>query len=417
MSSSNLINKDAARGTPPEKAGSTSWRILFVEPDILWFEQVKRDMECLHPGWVCMQASPVLAGPISLEWQAADAIIVEGRAAGARPWLETVVRARPNINCLIRCDLADKPLVDEWKRLGFPMLASRGDASALCSTLLRNARLRQWMADPVIKALLPQIRKLPATPRLYTQVSEELRSHNSSLEVVAHLLRQDPVMSAKILQLVNSAFFASASEVTDMIDAATILGTERIKSLVLLAGVFFQYNEAVGVFPAIDALLAHSVQTGVYARAIVLSETKNAPLAEAAFTAGILHDMGKMILAGNLPDRYKAVRALRAARQLSDHAAEMEIFGATHAKVAACLLASWGLPLPILEAVAWHHEPECSPGKGFSLLAAIHAANAFAHESAGEPFALQQAFFDRIGLPDGCARWRQMFGLDKTVPS
>jgi putative nucleotidyltransferase with HDIG domain len=381
--------------------------------DPLWFGQIKRDIGCLHPGWLCLQASDVRVGPVSLEWQSADAVVVEGRVPGTRAWLEQVASERPNINCVIRCDLADKPVVDEWKGLGFPIVASQGDASALCSSLLRNARLREWLADPAIQRLMPSIRKLPATPRLYAQVTEKLRSPNSSLEIVAHLIRQDPVMSAKMLQLVNSAFFASAGEVTDMLEAAMILGTERIKSLILLAGVFFQYNETVGIFPSIDALLAHSIQVGVYARAIALGETKNAGTAEAAFTAGILHDMGKMILAGNMPERYKLVWAFRADRQISDHAAELEVFGATHANVGACLLASWGLPLPILEAVAFHHEPERSSERAFSLLAAVHAANAFVHEAEGEPTALHPEYFERIGLADGCQRWRLMFGLDK----
>jgi HD-like signal output (HDOD) protein len=415
MSLSNPANREADRNSPPEKGGSTPWRILFVEADPLWFGQIKRDIECLHPGWLCLQSSEVRVGPVGLEWQAADALVVEGWVAGTREWLEEVVRQRPNINCLIRCDLSDKPVVNTWRGLGFPMLASHSDASTLSSSLLRNARLREWMADPVLKRLLPSIRKLPATPRLYLQVTEELRSANSSLEVVARLIRHDPVMSAKMLQLVNSAYFAAAGEVTDMREAAMILGTERIKSLILLAGVFFQYNEAVGVFPTIDALLAHSIQVGVYARTIVLGETKNAEMAEAAFTAGILHDMGKMILAGNIPESYKAVRALRASRQLSDYAAELEIMGATHANVGACLLASWGLPLPILEAVAWHHEPERSSERAFSLLAAVHAANAFAHEADREPPQFHQEFFERIGLADGCRQWRRMCGLDQAA--
>jgi putative nucleotidyltransferase with HDIG domain len=413
---SNPANKRVDRESSPDKAGSTAWRILFVEADPLWFGQIKRDIGCLHPGWICLQTSDVRIGPVGLEWQSANAVVVEGQVAGAREWLVEVTKRRPDINCLVRCDLSDKAAVGAWKGLGFPMLASHSDASTLSSSLLRNARLREWMADPVLKQLLPSIRKLPATPRLYVQVTEELRSANSSLEVVAHLIRQDPVMSAKMLQLVNSAFFASTGEVTDMLEAAMILGTERIKSLILLAGVFFQYKEQAGVFPSIDALLAHSIQVGVYARAIVLAETKNAGTAEAAFTAGILHDMGKMILAGNMPDRYKAVRALRTSRQLSDHAAEQEIFGANHANVGACLLACWGLPLPILEAVAWHHEPERSSEQDFSLLAAVHAANALAHESDGQPAQVRQEFFERIGLAGGFERWRRMFGLDTVSP-
>jgi HD-like signal output (HDOD) protein len=398
-----------------EVAGVAPWRVLFIGADPLWFGQIKGDVGCLQPEWICLNALEV-GGTETLDWRSANALVVEGRVAGAREWLEHVKKERPGVNCLIRCDISDKPVADVWKGLGYPMLPNHSDASTVASSLRRNAHLLEWRADPAIQRLLPSLRKLPATPRLYLQVTEELRSSNGSLDVVAHLIRQDPVMSAKMLQLVNSAFFASSHEVSDTLDAAMILGTERIKSLILLAGVFSQYSEAEGISPSIDALLAHSIQVGVFARAIALIETKDAVIAEAAFTAGVLHDMGKMILAGNLPVWYKEVRKLRASKQLSDHAAELETFGATHANVGACLLASWGLPLSILEAVAWHHEPERSSEMDFCLLAAVHAANAFAHEAEGAPAELHQKFFERIGLADGCQHWRQIVGLDPVTP-
>ncbi|HUD49605.1 MAG TPA: HDOD domain-containing protein [Candidatus Baltobacteraceae bacterium] len=401
---------------PAESARATSWRVLFVGADPLWLGQIKGDIGFLHPDWLCLEV-PEISAMEYMDWRLASAVVIDGRSAGAREWLEQARKERPSLNCLIRCDVSEKPVAEVWKGLGYPMLASHSDASTLVSSLRRNLRLMEWRADPAIQRLLPSLRKLPATPRLFLQVTEELRSSNGSLEVVAQLIRQDPVMSAKMLQLVNSVFFALHREVSDTLDAATILGTERLKSLILLAGIFTQYHEAEGVCPSVEALLAHSIQVGVYARAIAFTQTRDAATAEAAFTAGVLHDMGKVILAGNLPGSYMEVRKLRVAKSLSDDAAELEIFGATHANVAACLLASWGLPLAILEAVAWHHEPERSSEKAFCLLAAVHAANAFAHEGEGAPAQLHQEFFERIGLAESCGRWRRRFGVDEALPS
>jgi HD-like signal output (HDOD) protein len=415
MNMSHPAIKEAEGKSPAGGNGATPWRVIFVGADPLWFGQIRGDVGCLQPDWLCLNAPEVVATE-KLDWRSANALVVEGRAAGAREWLEQARKERPDLNCLIRCDISEKSVANGWKGLGYTMLPHHSDASTLASSLRRNARLLEWKADCSIQRLMPALRKLPATPRLFIQVTEELRSPNGSLDVVAHLIRQDPVMSAKMLQLVNSAFFALPREVTDTLDAATILGTDRIKSLILLAGIFSQYKEAEGVCPSVEALLAHSIQVGVYARAIALSETKDAGTAEAAFTAGVLHDMGKMILAGNLPVWYKEVRKLRVSKHLPDFEAELEIFGATHAKVGACLLASWGLPLPILEAVAWHHEPERSSERDFCLLAAVHAANAFAHEAEGTPAQFHQEFFERIGLADGCQGWRQRFGLDEAPP-
>ena len=306
---------------------------------------------------------------------------------------------------MLRCDMSDRQVVDSWKGLGVPMITSFGDATRIVSSLLRNGRLREWSADPAMQRLLPQIRKLPATSVLYARVSEELSSPNGSLNVVARHICQDPVMSAKMLQIANSALFATSREITDMLEAVMVLGSERIKSLILLGGVFSQYSDAQGSAASIHSLLAHSIQVGGFARAIALNETKSSRTAEAAFTAGVLHDIGKLILAGNLPEKFARARALAAERKLSAHNAEMEIFGVSHARFGACLLAAWGLPLPILEAVAWHHEPAKSSDTGFSLLAAVHAANVFAHQAAAQagpggqepPASINQQYLEEIG--------------------
>jgi HD-like signal output (HDOD) protein len=407
MSMSPPVPAEVEESSLPDVAAPVPWRVLFLGPDPLWFGQIKGDVGCLQPDWLCLHA-PDVGAMEGLDWRSANALVVEAKAPGTREWLEQARQERPDLNCLIRCDFSEKPVLDKWKGMGYPMVASHNDTGSLASALIRNARLHEWKADPAIQRLLPSLRKLPATPKMFVQVTEELRSPDASLDVVADLIRKDPVMSAKMLQLVNSAFFSSGHEVTDTLDAAMILGTERIKSLILLAGIFSQYKDAQGISPSAEALQAHSIQVGIYSRAIVLSETKDAELAESAFTAGILHDMGKMILAGNLPAWYKEVPKLRASKQLTDHAAELEMFGANHANIGACLLAAWGLPLSILEAVAWHHEPERSGQKDFGLLAAVHAANAFAHEAESKPAAIHNAFFERIGMPDCIERWRQV---------
>jgi putative nucleotidyltransferase with HDIG domain len=198
-----------------------------------------------------------------------------------------------------------------------------------------------------------------------------------------------------------------------------ILGTERIKSLVLLAGIFSQYSKDTAFSASVQTLLTHSVQVGEYARAITLSETKTALTAESAFTAGVLHDIGKLILAGNLPEMFMQVQKFKSSGQLTEHAAELKTYGVSHATLGACLLAAWGLPLPILEAIAFHHEPDRSTAKSFSLLAAVHVANAFAHEGQGsspdaaseDRPAVNLAYLNRIGLGDPRARWREACGI------
>jgi len=417
---------EGASETPaaaPTLSGA-EWRVLFVGGDVWWFDQAKRDLVCLEPQWRSVRAADGAAAAEVLAGQRVQAVVVDSRAAGARELVEKLKKTGDQTLLMLRCEMSDREVVDRWKGLGVPMVAISGDATRIVAGLRRNSRLRGWSADPAMQRLLPRIHKLPATPELHAQVSKELSLPNGSLNVVARLICRDPVMSAKMLQIVNSALFAASYEITDMLDAVLILGSERIKSLILLGGIFSQYSHDKGAASVVQSLLAHSIQVGGYARAIALQETRSSRSAEAAYTAGVLHDIGKLILAGNLPEEFGRACALAAERNLSAHGAEMEIFGVSHARFGACLLASWGLPLPILEAVAWHHEPLKSSDTGFTLLAAVHAANAFAHQArpqagpGGEepPVSVNQEYLDVIGLGDCGERWRAACATAAAAP-
>jgi putative nucleotidyltransferase with HDIG domain len=395
------------------------WTALFVGGGELWFSQIQRDVTCLQPEWTCLRADDCASALKIITTGPIETLVVDGQMPEANLLVESVKEDRPEIICLIRCEMSDRAEADAWKGFNIPLVPRHADAATLVSSLLRSIVLREWTSDPAIKALLPRIRKLPATPNLYMQVTDELRDPNGSLDVVAHLISHDPIMSAKLLQLVNSAFFGSSREITAMLDAVMILGTERIKSLVLLAGIFSQYAKESAFSQSVQRLLNHSVEVGEYARAITLRETKTALLAESAFTAGVLHDIGKLVLAGNLPEMFLQVEKLKAEGS-SEAAAEMKVYGVSHATLGACLLAAWGLPLTILEAIAFHHEPEKASSKSFSLLTAVHAANVFAHENdpptshpGGGPPALSQQHLQQIGMADRRERWRDACGFEK----
>jgi hypothetical protein len=229
MESPNLSNRFAGSGTSEGGAGSSEsqtappfvspaeWRVLFVGGDALWFDQIKHDLICLEPYWRPLHAPDGAAAAGMLAVQPVHAVIVDSRAQGARELIENLKKAGDQALRMLRCDMSDRQVVNAWKGLGVPMITSLGDATRIVASLLRNSRLRDWSADPAMQRLLPQIRKLPATPVLYAKVSEELSSPSGSLNVVAQLICHDPVMSAKMLQIANSALFAASREVTDML--------------------------------------------------------------------------------------------------------------------------------------------------------------------------------------------------------
>lgn len=398
----------------PAASGGTR-RLLFVGCDDLWLGQIERDMACLQSKWQCSRAADCTQAVEKWAAGSFDTLILEGKTADGAKLLKTLEKELAQSICLVRCQTLDRATSALWKGTGAALVAEDTDATTLISTVKRGARIQGWMADTAIKQLVSQIRKLPAQPKLHTLVTDELKSENGSMDVVGKLISQEPIMSAKIMQVVNSAFFGLTREISDATESVMVLGAERIKALILLAGVFSQYSSAKCPGFSPEPVWGHSIQVGAFARAIALAETKNPRSAEAAFTAGLLHDIGKLVLAGNLPEMYDTVQRLKASKKITSREAELEILGTSHAELGACLLATWGLPLPILEALAWHHEPARSDEQGFTLLAAVHAANVFAQESAGGDAPrdhIDIVYLQQAGLGDCRNRWREYCGLE-----
>ncbi len=387
--------------------------LLFVGVAATWFQTVERDLRLLQPQWACQwveQGSPTVT---ALQHGTFYAVVLDASAAKDASLLAAIEKQNHSAVRIVLGDSADRSEVARWSAAGASPLPQTTDGAGLAATVSRLARVQEWMTDAGMKKLLAQCRKLPALPKLYSQVTAELSQPDGSIEVVAQCIAQDPVMTAKLLQVVNSAFFGLGREVAEPTEAVIFLGAERTRSLILLAGVFTQFENVKCAGFSAGQVWNHSLQVGALARTVAMAETKNVKTAEAAFTAGLVHDMGKLILAANVPMMCVSIEQLQSGKNLPLREAELQVLGTTHAELAACLLGTWGLPLPVLEAVAWHHTPTRSGDAGFSLLTAVHVANVFAYEMAGGtskgalPEEFDHGYLDQIDLGDRRNDWRK----------
>lgn len=222
-------------------------------------------------------------------------------------------------------------------------------------------------------------------------------------------------MSAKLLQLVNSSFFSLAHEVSSVHQAVSLLGMETLKSLALSDGVF-QDLKMSRALPGLsfDRLADHCTACGAVARQIAYLETEDDSLAEHAFSAGLLHDLGKLILATKLPDMFADILQTAHQDQRTICETELECNGFSHAEIGAYLLGLWRLPLPVVHAVAFHHAPDRSDSETFSPTIAVYAANILVQEQ--NPGASGNSVvpeFDKdllrdMGLDDRIDRWRNL---------
>ena len=222
-------------------------------------------------------------------------------------------------------------------------------------------------------------------------------------------------MTAKILQLVNSAYFGLRGTMSTAEQAVTLLGLDTVQALVLTVHVFSKFTSTDGSHFNMDRLWEASMETGSLARAIAQAERVSTLAIDQAFTAGLLHDVGMLVFAANVLERYDATLKTAHDQGTPVWEVERQEFGATHADVGAYLLGLWGLGDPIVEAVAFHHRPAECVGTTFSPLTAVHVANVLqqqlSQQATGDsPAQIDPTYLDRLHMTDRLQHWRDVAG-------
>ena len=235
----------------------------------------------------------------------------------------------------------------------------------------RACRLRTLLADETLRRLIGGITKLPSLPAVYHQLMAAMARPDVSMRSICDIVEQDTAMCAKILQLVNSACFGNARHIARIDRAVSYLGMELIKNLALTVHVF-----SVTRLPSISRFSFDEEQRHAILTARVASRMfTDTQQSQYAFTASLLHDIGKLVLAISLPQGFAEATALHKTGGRADYLAEIDVLGVSHAHVGAYLLGLWGLPYPIVEAVAHHHHPSAAAERVFDLPSATWLAD------------------------------------------
>ena len=252
------------------------------------------------------------------------------------------------------------------------------EAGQLENLIERCLQLHELLHQPTLRAVVGRVSKLPSIPKVYAQLQQLLTSDDASVHQVARLISTDAAIAAKLLQLVNSAFFRLARRITGIEQAVNHLGFGAIRNLVLSAEVFSSWpGQGPKCVLSLDKLQSHVHKVAAAARALV-AETP--PKADDALLAGLLHDIGYWVLSNECQAELTQSVALAVAENIPLHQAETRIIGASHAQVGAYLLGLWGLPYPVIEAVAHHHTPESVAQSEFDPVAAVAIAHALLPE-------------------------------------
>lgn len=382
-------------------------RVLFVDDEQRVLDGLQRMLYPMRNEW---RLAFVTSGREALELLGKaeyDVLVTDLRmpGMGGLELLAKVVRLHPQVVRIVLSGTADQEIVVRSATLAHQYLVKPCDAATLRATVSRAFGLRMMLDDPALKQLISSLHTLPSVPSVYLRLMEVLQSLDVSPQQIAEVVGQDIGMTTKVMQLANSALFGLQRQITDPMEAVIYMGPEMVRQLVLVASAFSAFQpKGVRRF-SIEQLQSHSLQVGGLARRIAQSLDLPATVVDYAFVGGLLHDVGKLLLACNYPEKYDEAMRQATEEGVLSRMAEVQAFGTTHAEVGAYLLWLWALPDPITEVVLRHHEFPSNPARVATAAVAVHVADGLVNGGLDKDAV---ACLTAVGLGHKLAGWQQL---------
>jgi HD-like signal output (HDOD) protein len=235
-----------------------------------------------------------------------------------------------------------------------------------------------------LKVLVQKITDLPTLPAMMATITRLMQDPRTSAEELGRAIASDPALVSKVLKLVNSAFYGFPGRISTITQAIVILGFSTIRNVVLTTSVLKAFNKnAVQNGFDVGKFWEHSLLTGAIARSLAVEREAN--FIEETFIAGLLHDMGRIVLSQKLPVEFEKVMIVKEKAGISQLAAEQSVLKLTHGDIGGWLARKWNLPIPYVEVMRLHHFPgealklePPSQSDTSNLICIVHAADALA---------------------------------------
>lgn len=367
--------------------------ILFVDDDRAILDGLRRNLRSMRHEWSMAFAEGGAAGLEHLAANDVDVIVSDLRmpSMDGAEFLDRARRQSPDTLRIVLSGHADAELAARAARSAHRLLAKPCSSDHLKEAVTSGFALRQRFACPRLQQFA-QGARLPAIPQLYNELCDVMGREDATFEDGAAVVANDVSMSAKVLQLVNSAFFGLGKQVDSIEQAVRLLGLDTLKSVVLNNELFD--CAPPGLLDVVD-LGKRSVQLCLIAKVLARKLGLDKATTDQTMTAAILHEIGILLFADIVGDDYVAL--LRSPSEAGLAADEHSRFGFTHQELGAYTLALWGISDPVVEAVCYHHEPHLVGGAVCRPLTVLYLASWLAGTL--PPDRVDESFVESLDLP------------------
>ena len=354
-------------------------RILFVDDEKNILEGVRRMLHAARNRWEMEFVTSGDAALAASKERAFDVVVSDLRMPGmdGAELLRHIRDQFPGTARIVLSGYSEPSLAARAAPVAYRVLGKPCNAKELADTIERVCTLQDLLCTPALRQIIGTLTELPSWSSAYAALSAALRNPLTPMGDVVNIIQQDFAMSAKVLQLVNSGFLGLPQRATALEHAVNYLGLDKIRTLALYSETFRVFVPDVRM-PALFGATAqrHSQRAATIAGALPLAPE----LREAAFLAGLLHDVGKLVLASTMPDAYCAVLAKMNDQGSTQAEAEEELLGISHAEIGAYLLGLWGINDLVVEAIAHHHHPTRVSHPDLDCSIAVYLADLLANE-------------------------------------